>query len=42
MADRWGITMQIATTYHPQANGLAEKQIHVVKRALTAAINDPD
>ena len=41
MAHRWGINIARATTYHPQANGLVEKMIAVVKRALTAAINDP-
>ena len=34
--------MAKATTYHPQANGLAERQIQVVKRAITAAVNDPE
>ena len=42
MAYRWGIEIAMATTYHPQTNGIAKKMVDVVKRAVTASINDPD
>ena len=42
MLERWNITHTRITTFHPKANGLVEKQVDVIKRAITTYVNDPD